>query len=169
LIDLSGWQKLEIFCIVFGLALIISGYIGRFRESSTDDSESMVASLWTGSLLVSLSLIVAVFYWRFGVGRVHWHDELALVTFSILMLVTGFSWRVQATTVAGGGTLFLYLLVTIGELAYQPQIATGVYLATGGALVFAAGVILSVYRDKLLALPDRVSRREGIFQILDWK
>ena len=94
-------------------------------------------------------MIVALCYWRFNVVYVHWPEELAIVTFSILMLVTGFAWQVKATTVAGGGTLFLYLIVTIGELAYQPQIATGIYLVVGGSVVFLAGLVLSIYRDKL--------------------
>lgn len=169
LIDLSGWQKLEIFCVVIGLVLIVSGYIGRFRETAADSADTLTLGLWTGSLLVTVPVAIAVCYWRFGQGIIHWQDELALVAFTILMLVTGFSWRVQATTVAGAGTLFLSLLITIGQLAYRPQVATGVYLAAGGALVFAAGVVLSIYRDKLLALPDRITNREGIFQVIGWR
>jgi hypothetical protein len=65
--------------------------------------------------------------------------------------------------------LFLYLIVTIAELAHQAQIATGVYLAVGGAVVFAAGVGLSIYRDKLLQLPDKIARREGVFQVIGWR
>src|SRR5437762_6605833 len=95
----------------------------------------------------------------------HWQDELAIVVFTILMLVTGFSWRVQSTTVIGGGTLFLYLC----QFAYRPEVTAGMYLAAGGALVFALGVVLSIYRDRLLALPDRVAKREGIFQIIGWR
>ncbi|MBI3861549.1 MAG: hypothetical protein HY290_06610 [Planctomycetia bacterium] len=166
---LSGWQKLEIFCVVIGTALVISGYIARFRETEHDAGETLTMGLWIGSLLVMAPLAVAVCYWRFSAGIVHWQDELALVALTLLMLVTGFSWRVQSTTTAGGGTLLLYLLVTIGELAYRPQVATGVYLAVGGALVFAAGLVLSIYRDKLLALPDRIAKREGIFQIIGWR
>ena len=115
------------------------------------------------------TLVAGICYWRFDRGIVHWPEELAIVAFTILMLVTGFSWQVKATTVTGAGTLFLYLLVTIGELAYQPQVATGVYLAVGGAVVFLAGLVLSIYRDRLLALPDKIARREGVFQIIGWK
>ncbi len=41
----------------------------------------------------------------------------------------------------------------LASLAYRPQVAVGVYLAVGGALVFATGIALSVYREKLLKLP----------------
>ena len=36
-------------------------------------------------------------------------------------------------------------------------------------LLFATGLFLSVYRDRLLALPDQIKRREGIFKILSWR
>jgi hypothetical protein len=167
---LSGWQKLEIFCVAIGTVLIVAGYISRFREIGMKLADSDVSlGLWIGSLLVTLPLVVGICYWRFDRGIVHWPEELAIVAFTILMLVTGFSWQVKATTVTGGGTLFVYVLVTIGELAYQPQVATGVYLAVGGAVVFLAGLVLSIYRDRLLALPDKIARREGVFQIIGWK
>ena len=169
LIHLSMWQKLEIFCVVLGIVLIGASYIGRFLEieSVSDDSVSM--SLWMGSLLVTVPLFVAFCYYRFDVGIIHWQEELAIVVLTILMLVTGFSWKVQSTTLLGGGTLFLYLLIIIGMLAYQPQVATGVYLAVGGGLVFLTGICLSIYREKLLELPDRIAKREGIFQVMGWR
>ena len=171
---LSRGQKLEIFCVVIGTVLVIVGYIGRFRETPSestreDSGDSLALGLWIGSLLVTAPLTIALCYWRFKRGEIHWPEELAIVTFTILMLVTGFSWQVKATTVAGGGTLFFYLLIVIGHLAYRPQVATGIYLFVGGSLVFAAGLVLSIYRDKLLALPDRIAKREGIFQVIGWR
>ena len=68
-----------------------------------------------------------------------------------------------------GGALVIYLAVLVCSLAYHPQVAIGVYLAAGGAIVFAIGVALSVYREKLLQLPERAARREGVFRILNWR
>ena len=85
------------------------------------------------------------------------------------MLMTGLSWRVQSTTLLGGGTLAVYVIILIGRLAYHPQVAVGVYLAIGGAFVFACGVALSIYRERLLSLPERIANREGIFRIIDWR
>jgi len=166
---LTGWQKFEIFCVIIGLVLIVAGNINRFRETPGEYGDSLTLGLWIGSGLVTMPLLIAFCYWRFYVGDVHWPEELAIVTFSILMLVTGFSWQVKATTVAGGGTLFLYLVVTIVELARHRDIATGIYLVVGGAVVFLAGLMLSIYRDKLLALPDKIAKREGVFQIIGWR
>ena len=92
---LTGWQKFEIFCVIIGIVLIVAGYINRFREQPGEYGDSLTLGLWIGSGLVTLPLLIALCYWRFNVGNVHWPEELAIVAFSILMLVTGFSWQVK--------------------------------------------------------------------------
>jgi len=169
LINLSMWQKLEIFCVVLGIVLISASYIGRFLEIQKVSDDSVTLGLWFGSLLITVPLAAALGYYRFHLGIVNWPEEVAIVVLTILMLVTGYSWKVKSTTLAGGGTLFLYLLAIIGQLAYQPQVATGVYLAIGGGLLFLMGVCLSVYRETLLLLPDRIAKREGVFQVIGWR
>ena len=37
------------------------------------------------------------------------------------------------------------------------------------AACHVVGLFLSVYRDRLLALPDKIKRREGLFKILSWR
>ena len=51
----------------------------------------------------------------------------------------------------------------------QPGARAQVALTAGGGLLFAIGLGLSLYRDRLLALPDKIKRREGIFKILSWR
>jgi hypothetical protein len=46
---------------------------------------------------------------------------------------------------------------------------TGVCLAVGGGLVFASGIALSVFREKLLALPDQIAHRKGVVSMLNWR
>ncbi|MCY2995623.1 MAG: hypothetical protein NTY19_48410 [Planctomycetota bacterium] len=58
-------------------------------------------------------------------------------------------------------------MVVIIFLGVQQQVTTGVYLGVAGGVVFALGIGLSVYRDKLL--PDRIANREGLFRILSWR
>lgn len=169
LVHLNTWQKLEILCVVIGTILVTSSYIRRFLESDSHVDDSVTTGLWFGSLLITAPLLIALCYYRFNEGQLHWQEELVIVLSTILMLVTGFAWRVKSTTLIGGGTLFLYLFVVIGQLAYRPQIATGVYLAIGGGLVFLTGLSLSIYREKLLQLPDRIAKREGVFQIISWR
>jgi hypothetical protein len=42
-------------------------------------------------------------------------------------------------------------------------------IAVGGGLIFGVGIILAVWRDRLLALPAKVRNREGIFRVLSWR
>ena len=65
--------------------------------------------------------------------------------------------------------MIVYLIVLIAMLAYHPQVAIGVYMAVGGAVVFAIGILLSIYRDKLAEIPDQVANRTGVFRILNWR
>ena len=41
-------------------------------------------------------------------------DEFAIVSITLLLLITGLSWQVKYSTVFGGGTLMLYLCVLLG-------------------------------------------------------
>jgi hypothetical protein len=36
-------------------------------------------------------------------------------------------------------------------------------------VIFSFGLVLSVYRDRLLTLPDKIKRREGVFRVLSWR
>jgi len=85
------------------------------------------------------------------------------------MLVTGYSWQIKSTTFFGGISLTSYLIIVVVSLGWQQQVAAGVYLAVGGAVLFGLGIALSVYREKLLKLPQRIAEREGVFRVLDWR
>jgi hypothetical protein len=167
--QLSGWQKLEIFCVGIGFAMVIASHIGLFRESNGTRNETIGIGLGLGSVLVSLTLLIAALYHRWVSGQPSIYDEIALLTLTIPMLVTGLSWKIKATTLWGGSALTIYLIVLVVSLAYRPEVAIGVYLAAGGAIVFAIGIVLSIYRDKLLEIPDHVANRTGVFRILNWR
>ncbi|QDT73868.1 hypothetical protein [Lacipirellula limnantheis] len=169
LIDLNGWQKFEIFAVVAGAIMLAASHWALFRETDRSQDDAVSLGLSLGSLLVAGTLLTAVLYhrsWGHGPSLI---NELALLTFTIAMAVTGVAWQIRATTLFGGGALAIYLIVMLTSLAYRPQVAVGVYLAAGGALVFATGIALSVYREKLLKLPEQISKREGIFKILNWR
>jgi hypothetical protein len=169
LIELNGWQKLEIFCVVVGLIMLAASHWALFRESDDANNDSVTIGLLLGSILAAVPLLIAVLYYRWVGGRPSFTQEIVLLTVTILMSVTGVAWQIRATTLFGGVTLIIYLIVLVVSLAYHPQVAVGVYLAVGGAAIFAAGIALSVYRDKLLQLPDHIAKREGIFRILNWR
>jgi hypothetical protein len=172
LINLNAWQKLEIFCVAVGMLLILASYVGRFRESDSAASELISVGLWLGSLLATVPLVTAVIYYRFaGPETAHFSavDELALLAVTLVMLVTGYSWQIKATTFFGGVSLVLYLMIVVVSLGWQQQLAAGVYLAVGGAVLFGLGIALSIYREQLLQLPERIAKREGFFRVLNWR
>jgi hypothetical protein len=169
LIDLTIIQKIEIFSVVLGVVLLIAGYIGRFLEGDREEGDGVTLSLFLGSVLPPAALLIGTLYYRFYVGQPSLPDEAGLVLVTVLMLVTGYSWQLKAPTMFGGVGLVAYLLVLVGMLAVMPNVAMGVYLAVGGGLLFAAGVALSVYRERLLALPDKIKAREGVFRVLSWR
>jgi len=172
LIALTMWQKLEIFCVAVGSLLILAGYVGRFRESGGTTSDLVSVGLWLGSLLATAPLVTAVVYYRFmSEQTAHFSpvNELALFAVTVILLVTGYSWQIKATTFFGGASLVLYLMIIIVSLGWQQQVAAGVYLAVGGAVLFALGIGLSMYREKLLKLPEQIARREGFFRVLNWR
>ena len=42
-------------------------------------------------------------------------------------------------------------------------------ITIGGGAIFGSGLVLAFYRDRLLALPDRIKQREGLFRVLNWR
>jgi len=172
LIDLSPWRKLEIFCVAAGVLMVGTSYVGRFREATGKPSDLVTAGLWLGGLLATLPLLIAVLYHRFfgpDMARFSPLDEMILFCLTVAMLVTGYSWQIKSTTFFGGVSLTLYLIIVVVSLGWQQQVAAGVYLAVGGAVLFGLGIALSVYREKLLQLPQRIAEREGVFRVLDWR
>ncbi len=143
-------------------------HLGLFGENEKRD-DSISLGLWLGSLLAVVPLFVAMVYHRFHVGLPSLNDELALLTMSIAMLVTGCGWQVKSTTILGGVNLLSYLVILVASVAYRPEVAIGVYLLVGGGVIFASGVLLSVYRDRLMQLPEMIAKRNGIFRIIGWR
>ena len=95
-------------------------------------------------------------------------DELTLLTIATVMFLTGIMSRLRATTFVGGGLLACHLATLIVFTGMRAQLALGAYVTIGGGLLFAVGVVLSVYRDRLLTMPERIRQRQGVFRVLAW-
>jgi hypothetical protein len=169
LIDLSLWQKVEIFCVSVGILLVGASYVGRFRETTESENDIVTVGLWLGSMMVTLPLLAATIYHRAPGHEISGFEELILIAVTLFMLVTGYSWHIKSTTFFGGLGLVLYLILVVASLGWRSQVATGVCLAVGGGLVFACGIALSVFREKLLSLPDQIAHRQGVFSMLNWR
>jgi hypothetical protein len=172
LINLSGWEKLEIFCVAVGILLIGASYVGRFREVPKELEDMVTLGLWLGSLLATVPLLIAVIYYRFPHAQLSLVNEIALLTVTVLMLLTGFSWQVKSTTLLGGSMFLLYLLILLSALGWEhreQEWVVGVFMIGIGAPIFALAVALSVYRERILELPQRIANREGVFRIMTWR
>ncbi|HEX5272961.1 MAG TPA: hypothetical protein VFW33_20835, partial [Gemmataceae bacterium] len=173
LVGLNGWQKAEIFAVAVGLLLLVVGHAGWYREQApelTRQSDVVTLSLVFGSLLTALPPTIAVLIHRGANHHYSVPDEVGMLAAGLLMLGSGFALRLRATTLTGALVLVVYLLTLpmLIRRIYELQ-TTALLLAGGGGVVFAIGLVLSIFRDRLLTLPEKVRRREGIFRVLGWR
>jgi hypothetical protein len=169
---LTPGQKLEIACVTIGLLLLVVGHLGWYREQE-QQNDLVTTSLFFGSALVALPLAIAVLYCRStgaSFDTFHTLNELGMLAAGLLLLATGFMGRIKSTTIAGASLMVLYLGGLVLFLRVPDFLkTTAVYIMVGGGLFFTAGLLLSLYRDRLLALPERIKRREGVFHVLTWR
>jgi len=168
-LHLADYQKLELVLEFLGLVWLGAGFAGRLHETDRRRNGAVSLALWAGSIMATAPVLFCMLMHRWSVSGPSLPDEIGLITITMLMVAIGCVLQLRATTTFGGLTLGVYLAVLFGHLAYHPQIAIGVYLAAGGSMIFLTGVVLSIYRDRLLALPSKIANRQGIFQIIDWR
>ena len=96
--------------------------------------------------------------------------ELGVLLFGLVLLGVGVLCRIRWSTITVAGTLTAYVmsLVLLVRLPDQLQ-TTAIYMMIGGGAFFTMAVLLSIYRDRLLALPQKVKDGEGVFQVLTWR
>jgi hypothetical protein len=170
--QLTVGEKLEIVSVVIGLGLLVAGHLGWYREQGRH-SDLVSLSLGLGSLLLALPLLVAVLYCRSShpdFGTFHTLNELGMLAGGLLLLATGYMFQIRSTTLTGALLTVVYLLSLVLFLRLPEKLqTTAVYLMIGGGVFFGTGLVLSLYRDRLLTLPDRLKRRKGVFRVLTWR
>lgn len=166
-LDLGLGRSVETFLVAVGLLLLGWGHVGWYREQD-QRSDTVSFTIGLGSLLAGTPLLIAALAQRFFYD-ISTIDEISLLTVSVLMLVSGVILRIRSTTLTGGVLLALHLLMLMVSLGMHAQLAIGVYLAIGGAVLFAMGIVLSVCRERLLALPRAIQARQGMFKVLNWR
>lgn len=169
---LTPAQKLEIVCLVIGLALLVLGHLGWYREQESHN-DLVTMSLFFGSVLLAVPLTVAVIYCRYtrpDFGTFHTLNELGMLAAGLLLLATGYMFQIKSTTLSGAFLTVAYLVTLVLYLRVPENLkTTAVYIMAGGGAFFVTGLLLSLYRDRLLALPERIKRREGVFRVLTWR
>lgn len=175
--ELSAWQKLEIFSVAAGLVLLLAAHLGWYREQERH-SDLVTLSLYLGSILAALPIAIATIYYRLNVSYHDtppqlivflWLNEVGFLTLSVLLLITGILFRLQSTTLVGGFHVALYFLTLPILIEWRELNVVAILITVGGGLLFAVGLLLSVYRERLLALPEKIKNRQGIFKVMTWR
>jgi hypothetical protein len=165
--DLTRMQKVEVVSVLAGLVLLTSGHIGWYRERQQENDLATVG-MWLGSLMVLVPLALATTVDR-GRNDFILLNELGFLAAAVLLLSSGFVLQLKSTAMTGAFFTFVYFATLLIFVPWSRLNAVAVMVAGGGALVFGAGLVLSLFRDRLLALPDRIKRREGLFRVLNWR
>ena len=176
-IDWSPSQKLEVACLVLGAALLVLSHIGWYREQEREN-DMVSFGLLLGCLLLGAPLTWAVLYCRFALPEklqfdtFHTLNEVGMLAAGLLLFGAGGVTRIKSTAMTGAVLLAVYLLSLLAflqRLQINGLWLVGIYLTIGGGVFFGLGLLLAVYRDRLLTLPQRIKRREGVFRVLNWR
>jgi hypothetical protein len=166
-------QRLELLITAAGLFLFAAGMVGWRREGETRDP-IVSYNLAFGSILSTVPLLFGMICQRLGWGWNDWvwimFHELGVLVVGLVLLGAGVLCRIRWSTLTGAASLAIYVLslVLLVRLPDQLQ-TTAIYMMVGGGVFFAAAVLLSIYRDRLLALPQKVKSGEGVFEVLTWR
>lgn len=170
--DLSMVQRFEMMFVSGGVFVLAAGHVGWYRE--TNHRSGLVdLNLWVGSLLVAVPSVLSLLVMRLlGESNEYWQfaHEAGVLFAGLLLASTGVLCRLKSTTLVGSSMLLSYLasLVVFVHVPEHLQ-NVAVYLMLGGGSVFAAAVLLSVYRDRLLAVTEQVKAKKGVFTVLNWR
>ncbi|MCA8989523.1 MAG: hypothetical protein KDA78_17885, partial [Planctomycetaceae bacterium] len=166
-------QRFEIGTTLFGLLMVGYGLYGWSREEQEDQSGvSLLLNL--GSLLSVAPLTIGLLVERttgFGSQSIlHMMHNFGLLIILLGLIGGGLLCKIRSMTLCGFTGLACYMgsLVMLIHLPDQLK-SVSVLMMIGGGLFFGTAVLLSIYRDRLLSLPDRIKQGEGIYQVLKWR
>ena len=125
-------------------------------------------SLFFGALLAAVPLAIATW-----IDRHHGHfliaNEAGFLFVSVLLLGTGLVFQLKSTTLVGSLSTALYFITLLLLVEWSHVNTVAKLITIGGGTLFGGGLILAFFRDRLLALPERIKNREGIFKVMNWR
>jgi len=166
-------QRGELFLALVGLLVVAAGYLGWYREGETKQGQ-VSFNLAVGSMLSAIPLTLGLLVQRFSDSQADWGwimlHEVGVLSIGMALLAAGILCRIRWSTLVGSCTLAVYLVSLVGLIHLPDQLqTTAITMMVGGGLFFGSAVLLSVYRDRLLAIPQKVKEGEGVFQVLKWR
>ena len=173
LFTLSLWQKIEIGALAYGTLLTTAGYIGWSKESG-ERNGFVSFNLFTGSLLLMLPMAIGLISNRFfGTANVDaWRyiHEIGGFVIALFLLGSGIITQVRSTTLSGATLLVVFVFSNLLLINFPEQLQqTSVLMMIGGGTFFGVAILLSLYREKLIALPEKIKEGKGIFKVLKWR
>lgn len=172
-LDAHWLHRVELASMSLGIVLLAMGHVGWYREGEHEDEMASVG-LWLGSLLVTVPVgLGLVFYRTFEVDtQTTWmlfHEITALVV-SLGLLGAGFACRIRSTTIMGVTLLTTYVVSILSLMQWPSQLqSVSVVMMVAGGCFFLIAVVLSIYRDRLVALPADIRAGKGVFRVLQWR
>ena len=171
-LEIDGWQRGELCSILGGTFLLGLGHLAWSREGEQQD-EAASASLLLGSLLVTVPLAIGLLIYRFGIATdanwMQFHNITAIVA-GMVLLGAGVCCKLRSTTISGATLLGIYLLSLLALIDLPDQLQSiSVMMMIGGGLFFATALLMSIYRDRIVSLPQRIREGEGVYRILKWR
>jgi hypothetical protein len=166
-------QRLELLVTAAGVFLLVVGVMGWRREEGSRDP-LVSCNLAFGSLLSAAPMVIGLICHRLDLGWNEWgwamFHELGVLLIGLALLGVGVLCRIRWSTITGAGTLAAYIMTLVLLIRLPDQLqTTAIYMMAGGGTFFVIAVLLSIYRDRLLALPQKVKAGEGMFEVFTWR
>ena len=173
LLGMTGWHRGEIACLVGGVVLVVLGHLAWLREGDSDADAVASLSLVAGSLLIAIPLAIGLVFYRVADNpETYWRlfHEITTIAGSLLLLGSGMLCRIRSTTFGGGFLMLTFVgsLITLVRIPDQLQNAS-VAMMVGGGIFLTSAILMSIYRDRLIALPGQIREGDGVFQVLKWR
>lgn len=176
-IDLPPWRVAELAAVGLGVLLLAVSLVGWARERDDQPSDHADFGLLLGSLLVVVPLAIGVGVYRFaplnaaGQVELSGFDEVLFALGGLALFGVGFMLRLKVPTLLGGLAVVgnLVMLVVLAHRFMDSLWVVASCITAGGLLLFGTGLVLSVYRDWLLALPERIRTGQGVWKVLTWR
>ncbi len=172
--DLNPSQKLELFASASGLLTLGLSHLGLYREQSSGTKDETVSlGLWLGSLLTVVPALIGLFVYCSAVELsplwLYGHEIGVLLT-GLVLFGIGSLLQTRATTLVGGGTLALYVASLLFLVPWPDQLqSTSVLMMLFGGLFFGLAILLSIYRDRLSQLPEKIKQGQGMYRVFKWR
>ena len=137
-------------------------------QEQDQQSDVVSMSLLFGAVLASVPLAIGT--WIDRAHNVFYPvNEFGFLFVSVALLATGVLFQLKATTMVGSAMTALYFLTLMMFVPWGRLNSVALAITIGGGVVFGSGLILAFFRDRLLTLPERFQKREGIYRVFTWR